>query len=449
MALFSLYAQLMGIFGTGPWALCWPRAGSAATTLRALQDMGAPPPLVVAVRPGAALAPELRVRDVVLVPVEPSAPDLYSEFLAWEQAMARVAPELLDPGDPERRAQVLAPTGTVIRSVGGRPVWGAEDLRLRHQIEDKVLVVDILEKCSLDLGPAWVGPLHDAGAAARSLDHGSGTVWAGDAAETIHGGGVGTRWVHDATSRAAAEHALGPPARRVRVMPFHRGVPCAIQGFCTPDGTAIFEPMEMVVLVEPTTGRFHFCGMATLWNPRPELRRSMREGARRVGEHLRTQLGWRGGFSVDGVAADGPSTARFVPTEINARFSGGLSRLDAIHGGPPLALAHRALWAGHALDLPATRLEQQLGGVARARRICGVFHATEQPPTREHSLALPHQATLSWRDGGGYGRVELNTDPLVRRPGPPVGPELAAALDRARAELGLPLPRMVSPAASD
>lgn len=447
MALFSLYAQLMPIFGSGSWVLCWPRAGSVATTLRVLQDMGAPPPLVVATRSGAGLDDELRVREVVLVAAEAEAPDLYSEFVAWERAMAQVEPALLDRGDPQRRARVLAPTGTVLRSVGGRPVWGGEDLGLRHSIEDKVLVVDILDECGIELGPRWTGPLADAATAAAALDTGAGTVWAGDAAEAIHGGGVGTRWVHDPTSRAAAEAELGEPGRQVRVMPFHRGVPCGIQGFCTADGTAVFEPMEMVVLVEPTTGRFHFCGMATLWDPPQELRRTMREGARRVGEHLRTRLGWRGGFSLDGVASTAPE--RFVPTEVNARFSGGLSRLDAIHGGPPLALAHRALWAGHALDLPAAQLERELGRVARARRICGVYHATAEPPTQEHTLALPHEATLRWRDGGGYGRVELKTDPLVRRPGPPVGPELAAALARGRAELGLPLPRLVSPAASD
>lgn len=451
MPLFSLYAPLMRIFGQHQWVLCWPRRGAMGTTLRHIQDLGAPPPHLVALADGPPLDAALRHRGTTwLAPVGAPPADLYGEFLAWERAAAAVAPAALDGIDPARQAQVLAPAGTALAAVGGRPVWGAAPLALRHRLEDKTLVGAVLDAAGVARAPDRVVPLSAAADAAAALDQGQGTVWAGDARDGIEGGAVATRWVHDARSQAAAVAALGAPTRQVRVMPFLAGVPCAVQGFCTPTGTAVFEPMEMGVLATRETGQFHFCGMATLWDAPPALRDAMRAATRRVGDHIRRAHGWRGGFSLDGIATlDGPQGPRFWPTELNARFSGGLSRLDAIHGGPPLALAHRALWAGLSLDLDAAALERSLGAAARRRRVCGLRWATPAlPPDGTAPLPLGDDSRVAWDDGGGFGLVKLIVDPLARQPGPPVGPELARALRRARDHFALDIPALWSPAES-
>lgn len=464
MPLFELFQPLMDIYGGKPWVLCWPRAGGAHTFSATLQELGAPPPFVLASRLGKPWPADVGLAGTTVLAgcdgADDQDPDMIAEFRVYERRMAQLPASALDRWDPRREARVLAPTGTVLREVAGRPVYGTEDLKVRQQVEDKCTVAALWDAAGVPQAPATVVPLSEAVAAACHIDRGQGTVWAGDNHSHIEGGAIATRWVHDQTSQDAALKLFLGRCCQVRVMPYVPGVPCAIQGFCTPDGVAIFEPMEMVVLVDRAQGAFQFCGVSTLWTPSAAVRDNLRQIGRRVGERLRTHHGWRGGFSVDGIVPIDDSGAGFVPTEVNARFSGGLIRLDEIHGGPPLALVHRALQEGALTGLDGAALERTLGGAARRRRICAVHLAfpTAPPQTRTVPIALDRpgcpqdedgDGLIKWQDAGGFGVINLETDALRTRPGPPIGPRFAAALQTAAAQLGIDIGKLASPAASD
>ena len=162
-------------------------------------------------------------------------------------------------------------------------------------------------------------------AAARDVDQGLGTVWSGDAREGFNGGGEYVRWVRDDRQARDAGEFFAAHCDRVRVMPFLDGVPCSIHGVVFPDGVAALRPVEMVTLrrTGAASNQFVYGGMSTHWDPPDADREAMREVARRVATRLAEQVGYRGGFSVDGVlTADG-----FLPTELNPRFSGGLGAI--------------------------------------------------------------------------------------------------------------------------
>jgi hypothetical protein len=191
-------------------------------------------------------------------------------------------------------------------------------------LEDKLLADDIWDEVGCSRAPSLVTPVEVQAlrAASASLDRGDGVVWAGDARDGFNGGGEFVRWVATDEDAATATAFFAPRCDRVRVMPFLEGVPCSIHGVVMPGGTAVFRPVELSILRGPGR-RFVYGGLGTTWDPPPHDRAEMRELARRTGEHLRSSVGYRGAFGIDGVlTADG-----FRPTELNSRMSGGIAAL--------------------------------------------------------------------------------------------------------------------------
>src|SRR5690606_4075064 len=106
---------------------------------------------------------------------------------------------------------------------------------------------------------------------------------------------------------------LAEEAHRVRVMPFLDGIPCSIHGIVFDDAVSVLRPCEMVALRRPGRSDLYYAGMGSTWDPPAAARADMRALCRRVGEHLRRTVGYRGVFTVDGVLTrDG-----FRPTELN------------------------------------------------------------------------------------------------------------------------------------
>jgi hypothetical protein len=106
----------------------------------------------------------------------------------------------------------------------------------------------------------------------------------------------------------------------------------------------------------------------------------MREIARTTGALLRAEVGFRGAFTVDGVA-----TARgFLPTELNPRCGAGLNVM--LRGLPdlPLQLMLDALVGGVALEYDPYELERDLLVAADATRSGGTWRAF---PTTELTVA--------------------------------------------------------------
>lgn len=465
MSVYALYGPLQAALAERPLLLAWPRVGAAAELVTQLQALGATVLGVAGVHRGRSALPE-GLPTVALAEAEPEPggiePDFIREFQRYEQRMAAGSAALwafFDGLDPARQARVLAPSAAELAAVCGRAVWGAVDPVARRALEDKTTIDALWDALGCPRAPSAVVPLAGAEAAARALDRGAGTVWAGDNTTTIEGGALTTRHVFDLRSKEAAITLFSQRCARVRVMPYIEGVPCAIQGLCTPSGVVVLRPMEMLVLREPTEGRFVLGGMATQWDPSWPARAAMRALAQAAGAHLMARWGWRGGFSIDGVL-DGEE--RFWPTELNARFSAGLSLLETVLPGPPLQLIDRALRAGAPLSIEAGALERALLPAADHRRVVSArLHHQPMPPAGGATLRLAPDgagawveaptaarspASLRWTDTGAHGVLTLDPEPSLIRRGPPLGPRFAEALRAAEARWGLGLPALESPA---
>ena len=307
--------------------------------------------------------------DVPTVIVEP--PDGLSEMErihAADRTLAHPTPEMvdaLDRFDPHREAIVVGTFLATTAQLAGRPL-------LAHRrpewvaLEDKVVVDAFWDRAGVERQPSVVVPLDEAAGAARSIDRGDGTVWAADAREGFHGGAHETYWVTDDAARDHAMARLRTVCDAVRVMPFLEGIPCSIHGIVLPDGVSVSRPVEMVTLRRGS--EFVYTGCATSWDPSPAVREQMRTIARRAGEQLRDEVGFRGAFTVDGVVtADG-----FWPTELNPRFGAGLMTI-ARGAGMPIVLVNDLIVAGHDIGRTSVQLETDIVAAGDERRGGGTW----------------------------------------------------------------------------
>ncbi|MDQ3627526.1 MAG: hypothetical protein M3419_01660 [Actinomycetota bacterium] len=243
--------------------------------------------------------------------------------------------------------------------VGGRaPGWAAVEDKMQG---DAWWTAGGVEHLASAVVPAT---LDAATAAALDVDRGQGCVWSGDARDGINGGAEYVRRVRDEAQARDAAAFFAARCDRVRISPYLEGTACGIHGFVLPDGVAAFRPVEQMTLVDPASGRFVFAGMSTWWDPPPGAREDMRASARRIGEVLRERVGYRGGFSIDGVL----TTDGFRPTELNPRFSGGLNEIARAVAPLPLELAQYAAVSGREVGVAASMLEVLVTEAADAHR---------------------------------------------------------------------------------
>jgi len=313
-----------------------------------------------------------------------------------------------------------------------RPEWVA--------LEDKTTVDALLDRAGVPRAPSTVVAVADAANVCGALDAGAGTVWSADSRDGYHGGGVGTRWVVDDREAQAATVELGRICDRVRVMPFLQGIATSIHGIVLPDGVAVLRPVELVML-----RRGHelvYGGCATFWDPPAGIRVQMRQAARRVGALLATEVGFRGAFTLDGVATvDG-----FRPTELNPRFGGGLGvitrGLDI-----PLNLVMDLAVAGRRFPASVEEIEREIVTTADRRRSGGSWQLTATPVIETSRDACYGPDGWRWAaegetgDGvvdaaGHFARIQFRGD---RTPvGPSVGPRSVEFWRFASPELGIP-----------
>lgn len=415
-----------------------------------LRQLGATDVLVVATEGvGAGTPPE----DAEIVSWQP--PDdvvgMMARLRASLVAMADLPADLVDAidrFDPDHDAVMFAVFLNETPEIAGRrpvayrrPEWLA--------LEDKTVVDALLDRARVPRAPSRVVAIADALTAAAELDEGSGTVWAADASEGFHGGASLTRWVVTDDEAAAASALSGAHGSTVRVMPFLNGIPCSVHGIVLPDGVVALRPVEMVTL-----RRGHelvYAGCATYWDPPPDTREEMRSVARRVGEQLRSEVDFRGAFTVDGVAtAEG-----FRPTEVNPRFGAGFNVVARSLATIPLTLVLDLVVAGHRLDVTAAELEQAILAEADARRGGGSWRVTTVPdPVDEHDVVWTDG---QWRaadpdepaDGrvvasDRFARILLDAD---RTPvGPSIAPRAAAFWNWFETDQGLPGAGGITPA---
>jgi|SRR5581483_1156353 len=343
----------------------------------------------------------------------------------------------LDAFDPDRSALVLPSMFNDVPAVAGRsclahrpPAWIA--------LEDKVVIDRYWDRWGIDRPPsAVVAATRQAlRAAATRFDTGAGTVWAGDAREGWHGGAELTRWVRDDDEARDASEYFAAHCDRVRVTPFLEGIPCSIHGIVLAGAVIALRPLEMVTLRDQGGGGFFYAGAASFWDPSDDDREAMRGVARRAGEGLRAAVGYRGGFTVDGVM----TRTGFLPTELNARAGAGLTLVARALPELPLTLLLPAITSGMDLDYRPAALEALIVEGADRRRAGGTWRAVDGTPSmREHEPVV--HAAGKWRfarpgeraDGhvdtgpGPAGLfVRLLLDGACWPAGAPVGPAAAA-----------------------
>jgi hypothetical protein len=410
----------------------------AATTplVRLLRELGADRCLVLASGEGTGTLPSQDDADWVDLDVRAS--DIIAESRQLEALLANpptVMLKALEGFDPERRALVLLPPvilTTPPPALRGRRLVGRRT-PASIALEDKVVIDAFWDAFGIRRAPAAVVAVDASalGRASAALDRGAGAVWAGDAREGVHGGGIFLRWVRTPEGAEEARAFFAARCDRVRVMPFLEGIPCSIHGLVFPDTVAAFRPVEMVTLRPLAGNRLRYAGAATFWDPPEADRVYMRETARRVGQALRERIGFRGAFTIDGVMTE----EGFLPTELNPRFGAGLGVLGRSVPDLPLALLAWAVMEGERLDYQPGALEHLVVEAADARRTGGggTVVETARGRTEEHRLVAAENGYRSAQEQeqadavlalgpsavGGY--VRFTPDPQRT----PVGPSIA------------------------
>jgi hypothetical protein len=378
---------------------------------------------------------------------------IMSGIRAFIDSIEHPTPELMaavNGFDPEGKAMVL-PTGfSREQELLGRPLYGGRPAEW-GALEDKMIIDELADAAGIARAPSAIVPVAEAPAAAEQLAGDLGTVWVADNTEGWHGGGEYVRWVRDPLDVPPAVDWFSKHATRVRVTPFLDGIPCSIHGFNTGDGTAVFLPVEMIILRHAERPEFIYARAANFWNPPDEVRDEMRRAARNMGALLDERVGYRGGFDIDGVAtADG-----FRPTELNSRLAvGHFIQAGAADLSP--ANLERLIIAGD-LDIAAADLEETVVAAAELTRGGGMLlslpddHDQEQTGvvfTEDGAIAVdsddPSDATMSIGPGAYRSIVIMRLDPERNPIGPSVAPRVLQAIDLARELWDIDVPPMVA-----
>jgi len=407
------------ILGIGPLA-------AVTRHVAILRDHGAQRPLVLARGLGTGPVPSPEDAEIRMLQL-PSATTMV-EDLRLETAYLQRPPEPIarevEAYDPERQAVWWLAPWVGLAEVGGRPVMAPRRPEW-VALEDKTVVDEVFDASDVRRPSSIVAaPTYEAlSSAAARLDTGSGTVWAGDAREGINGGAELVRWVRTDADARAAVAVLGASCDRVRVAPFVEGVPCSVHGIVMPDGVAVLRPVELLML-RGSDGRFVYCGAASWWDPPAADREVMRSAARRLGAELARRVGFLGGFSMDGIlGAEG-----WVPTEVNTRFSGGLSMLARSLPEFPLTLLQAALIESVDTGVTAAEVETALLGAADARRTASALAFTRTAPAVPELQAPVEGGVVVYGESSFGGLVRFAPEPDAVQQGDRFAPLVALAL---------------------
>ncbi len=375
------------------------RLGAEAILIVGTEGMGAGPPP----------APEVASWVAAELPPMPS---IVAMIRAGNRLLAEPPPEFrraVEEFDPAGTALVIGTFLNEAPQLLGRPFL-AHRRAAWVALDDKTIVDALWDEVGVARAPSAVVPLAGdaARAAAAELDAGSGTVWAADSSEGWHGGADGLRWVRGAPDVDDAVRAFAGRARHVRIMPFLQGVPCSIHGIVYADDVIALRPVEQITLRRADQPTFFYAGCATFYDPPEPVRESMRAMARRVGDHLRDRVDFRGAFTIDGViAADG-----FRPTELNPRSGAGLLVLERGQPEVPLSLLLEFLVGGHDLGYDPRELECTLVEGADAHRGGGTWHgvAATVPETSEREV-IGGPDGWRWAAGADTATGEVSAGP--------------------------------------
>jgi hypothetical protein len=435
------WEQLRPLFGGRSVIVKHEVVAGALPTVHDVRRLGATDVLVVATGgTGTGPLPTPREADWCSFDVHVEG-DMVAGIHAGNRAMAQPPEEVvrrIERFDPDRSAVAVADFLNGAPALCGRPF-------LAHRrpewlaLDDKTVVDALWDRCGVERAPSEIVDAAPGAvrAAMSRVDRGDGVVVNADAAQGWTGGGSGVRWVRTGSDVDAAVDGWCGPGRRIRVMPFLEGVPCSVHGIVLPDAVIALRPVEMVTLRRPDGGLF-YVGCATFWDPPRADRETMRELARQVGAHLRTEVAYRGAFTIDGVMTrDG-----FRPTELNPRNGAGLNM--ATRGTDvPLQLLLDAITAGIDADWRPRDLERHLLHLVDRERRGGTWRAVtvRTDALTDERLAIG-DVRATWSVGpsalGSFFRAMFDASTFPRgRPAGPAATEVWAYWNE-RYALGLP-----------
>ncbi len=442
----DLAERLASVYADRRWIIAIDAAAAVGGFVARLREWGAERVMVVAGAEGVGDLPDCPIEYVRVRGGE----SLMGRIRAMQDTFAHPPAEVraaVDRFDPDTSARVITTPFSTAATLLGRPVYGARRPEW-VALEDKTTADELWDAAGVPRAPSRVVPVADASEVAVELAGPLGTVWVADNTEGWHGGAGYTRWIVDGSAAAKATAWFSRHAARVRVMPFLDGIPCSIHGFVTDRGTAVFRPVEVVVLRRADRGGFVYGGVSTFWDPSDEVREEMRAAARRVAAVLDERVGYRGPFGIDGVAtADG-----FRPTELNPRLSAGVG-IQA--GDLAVGSITRAVVEGD-LDVDPGGLEETVVSGADTVRSggMGVPLAQEVDPAETAVVFRRDRAEAGSVDtepdgtlavgpaGGGGSYLRLRLDPEKVAPGPSVAPKAVAACRLAGELWGVELPEL-------
>ena len=368
-------------------------------------------PLLLADGVGTGPVPSADEAEVEMLTPAPFA-TLTEQVRARTSPRPRLTPALVaavDRYDPDRSAVWwMSPVTSNVDLIGRKVLGGRPPSQAT--LENKLLIDEMLAAVST-IGPASVtcAASYDAlMSATDDVQTRSGAdevVWAGDNRDGINGGADYVRWIRTSDQARAAAEFFAANCARVRVSPFLEGVPCSVHAIVLPDGVVVLLPMELISLRKPEDGRFVYAGMGTSWDPAPADAAEMRSLARALGRYLQRTYRYRGAFGVDGVlTANG-----FVATELNPRFSGGLTRFAAVAPDAQLELVQINALLGRDIARPAVEVEAAALEQLAANRFVDVV-GMSATPTREtvhvRVRAGRRRLGVAAAEHGGVGSVQ-------------------------------------------
>jgi hypothetical protein len=406
-----------------------------------LRTIGAQRVLIIASGLGTGPVPDLEGYQLVKVDIEVQAGESHAEK-AWRRIFAtppRWLVDVIDRFDPAHEAVVIPWRFRTSSRLGTRPVYGPR-LAEAVALEDKTRIGAFLTELGIPEPPgAETVPARarSLGAAHRRVDAGYGTVWSGDARAATNSGAKYVRWVRSASDMPRAAAFLGEHCDAVRVAPFLEGVACGMHAFVTRSGTAVFRPVELLILRPDLGASFVDAGFSTMFDPHPHDVATYREIVRTIGNALYDQYGYEGALSVDAIL----TSQGWAVHDINPRQGGGLVYVRDALPSLPIHLFHHVAAAGDATGVDMAAFEVEVRAAADEHRVVACAFAVERGPMEEsvvrvHAAGDEHLEVRYRPLGSGGGRIEVAG---VARVGEAIGPKIARALEVANAELGLGL----------
>ncbi|MFF8378527.1 hypothetical protein ACF07V_20650 [Streptomyces sp. NPDC015661] len=366
-----------------------------ARQIEALREAGAYSPFVVASGPGPGPAPEPHV-DHFMVRLSTASHTETSrsteELLADPPAALRAA---LDAYDPDGTAIVLCEANITTRTFCGRTIADAQPevlTRIADWDEEDLL----WESVGVRRPPSSV-VRSEAGELARAHerhDLGQGTLWRADPRAGMHVAMEQTRLVREGTELTRAARWARDHADRIQVSSFVTGVPVAVNGFVTADGTAVLRPYEELLFRQDE--HLRFAGCSTHFDPALTDRERLRRLTTEVGDYLSRTFGFRGSFHVSGLLGG----AGFVPHALVPRAGSVMGLMSRFL--PWLPLVQAVLIHGGDAAPRASELEGELLQHLEAQRCAAIaIHTAVRPDPDVRTLWLVRGETAVRAAGGG------------------------------------------------